>query len=596
MARVKKQWTIRRHKEDYKAIGQTLGVDPILVWMMRNRGISKEEMESYLHPKKSDIMDPHSLKDGGEAADLLLGAIRDQKKIRIMGDYDIDGIMSTYILHSGLLALGADCDYRIPHRVKDGYGLNPKLVEEARLDGKDLLVTCDNGISSFEAIRAARECGMDVIVTDHHAIASDEEGKDLLPMANALINPHRKDDPTPYKEICGAVVAWKFLALVYEKAGKQWDGPEIWSFLPFAAIATVGDVMPLQAENRAIVKLGLDAMKDIDHIGLLALIQEKKLDKRHLTAFQIGFVLGPCLNAAGRLETASQGVELLECKDQRKAAEIASHLSELNEKRKQETEHGVDEAEFLLKEKGWEKDRVLVIYEPDVPEAVVGIVAGRIRERTNKPTIVLTDGQDEVKGSARSIESYHMYQSLQEVSDLLDKFGGHPMAAGMSLARENVDRFREALNAHCRLTEEDLTQKLKIDADMPFYYLLQHQNLNRELDLLEPFGNCNDKPVFAESHVKVLKMKTIGKEGQYLKFTLQGKMDAKIDGLYFGDCEELKADLIRNYGEDQVEAAMWGRKNDLRLTVAYYPTINSFRGMESTEIIISDYLVPGKGE
>ncbi|MDD6667910.1 MAG: single-stranded-DNA-specific exonuclease RecJ [Lachnospiraceae bacterium] len=592
MSRVNKKWTIRRHGEDYQAIGRELGVNPLLVWMMMNREIPREEMESYLHPKRSDLGNPHTLLDGDKAADILCHAIESHQKIRIMGDYDIDGIMSTYILHSGLRSLGADCDYQIPHRVRDGYGLNPRLVEEAAEEGRQVLVTCDNGISSFDAIRSAKEKGMTVIVTDHHAIAADEHGEDKLPPADALVNPHRKDDPTTYKEICGAVVAWKFLDLVYEKSGKGSASEEWWKFLPFAAIATVGDVMPLREENRAIVKLGLSAMRDLDNIGLSALIEEKQLDKRHMTAFQIGFVLGPCLNAAGRLESALQGVELLECQDRARAAEIAGHLADLNEKRKKETEHGVDEAEFLLKEEGWDKDRVLVIYEPDVPESVVGIVAGRIRERTNKPTIVLTDGQDEVKGSARSIEAYHMYNSLLEVSDLLDKFGGHPMAAGMSLPRGNVDRFRKALNDKCRLTDEDLTQNLRIDADMTFFYLLKHPELVGELDLLEPFGNGNEKPVFAESHTRVLKMRTIGKEGQYLKFTLQGKNQARIEALYFGDGVEMKKDLTEAFGEDQVEAAMWGRANRLCLTVAYYPTINSFRGSESVEVIISDYLIP----
>ena len=590
MARIKKSWKIRRKNADFEAIGQELNVDPVIVWMMLNRDIEVGEMRNYLRPSREDIHDPASLKDAREAVSMIMDCVSKQEKIRIIGDYDIDGMMSTYILHTGFLRVGANCDWQIPHRVTDGYGLNGRLVEEAHSDGVDLIVTCDNGISAMESIALAKSYGMKVIITDHHTVMKDEEGQDVLPPADYVVNPHRMDDESVYKMICGASVAWKLIGLLYRASGI--DPEEWWDLMPFAAFATIGDVMPLRDENRAQVKLGLAQMATFENLGLRALIQLKNLDPSHITSFQVGFVLGPCLNAAGRLESASLGVELLEAKTEAEALSLAEKLSDLNERRKDMTEKGVDEAEYLLKAKGWEKDRVLVIYEPDVPESVIGIVAGRIRERTNKPTIVLTDGADCVKGSARSIPEYHMYNALHEVEHLLSKYGGHPLAAGLSLPKEKVDQFRQELNAKCTLTEEDLQSNLLIDSDMSFRYLINRPELVAELDLLEPYGTGNEKPVFAESHCQIISMRPIGKEKQYLKLTLQGKYNTKIDALFFGDCEALKQELGERYGVEEVERTLSYGKGRMELTVAYYPTINTYRGIDTTEIIISDYLVP----
>ena len=594
---MRKKYLEKRIGADFNRIAEELNVDPLIVRIMVNRGVAEEDMQTYLHPSEADLNDPGELLNIHEAAAEIAGYIRANKRIRIIGDYDIDGIMSTYILVSCLRNLGADVDYRIPHRVRDGYGLNERLVEEAQEDGREAIITCDNGIAAFDAVKRARELGLDIIVTDHHIVPFEEvdgEKREIIPPANHVVNPHLAGDTSKFKEICGAVVAWKVCFVVYEEMGV--DDSFVWKRLENAGFATVGDVMPLVLENRSLVKLTLKRLCETENLGMRTLIRVAGIDRDRLSAFSIGFVLGPMMNASGRLSDATIGVELLLSEDEAEAERLATKLYELNQERKDRTEHGT--ALALEAAANYEDDKVLVIYLPEVTESVAGIIAGRVRENTGKPSIVLVRAMNQeddaanevvmVKGSGRSIEAYSMYEELNKCSDLLVKFGGHPMAAGLSLKEEDVDELRRRLNENTTLSDEDLVEKVYLDARMPLSYL--NQRLVEELDRLDPFGNQNEKPVFGASDIPVVSAREIGKEGQYLKFTLRTENGGTIDALMFRGCEDFKDRFYDKFGESKYRDMFSRRGADVKLTFTFYPNLNTFRDETKVQVMISDVI------
>lgn len=581
------KWVVLTKSADFQGIGERYGVDPVIARIVRNREVIGEEaLNAYFCPKRSDLYDPALLKGAAEAAVLLEQKLREKRKIRIIGDYDIDGIFSTYILYHGLCACGAVVDHTLPHRVNDGYGLSEKLIREAYEDGCDTILTCDNGIAAAKEIALAKELQMTVIVTDHHEVPLRWEGDQsipVLPPADVIVDPKQPGCTYPFSGICGAVVAWKLIWLLYRRLGRE---AEALSYLPYAAFATVGDVMELRDENRTITALGLDALRHTDHIGLQALIRQSGLGSEQLRAYHIGYVLGPCINATGRLDTAKRALELLLTTDPAHAALLAQELVALNESRKELTAKGVEQAiELVDKGELWKK-QVLVVYLPGCHESLAGIIAGRLRERYYRPTFVLTDAEDCIKGSGRSIPSYHMYEKLSRVGELLIKFGGHAMAAGLSIAREQLRAFDDALNADAGLSEADLTEKICIDVPMPLTYI--SQSLIEQLAVLEPCGNGNEKPVFADRELIARRASYIGRERKMLKLQLvcgNGSMDA----LYFGDAEEFLDHYRKKYGKDQVNAMLSGRPQQMRFSFVYYPQINHYQGRSTVQIVITHY-------
>ena len=585
--RKKEKWVVVAKGADFKEIGRTYGVDPVIARIVRNREVvGREALDAYFYPSIRQLHDPSLLADGQLAAELLLARIREKKKIRIIGDYDIDGIFSTFILYDGLKACGARVDYTLPHRIKDGYGLNEKLIREAYDQDCDTILTCDNGIAAAAEIALAKELGMTVIVTDHHEIPlvwENEKSRAVLPGADAIVDPKRSDCAYPCKGICGAVVAWKVLQLVQRGCGQ----PDAWKkYMQYAAFATIGDVMELQGENRTITSLGLEQLRGTDNIGLQALMQCAGLEPEGLSAYQIGFVLGPCINATGRLDTAKRALELLIETDREQAARIAGELVALNEERKQLTTQGVEEAVRLVEEEHLLEQPVLIVYLPGTHESLAGIIAGRLRERYYRPTYVLTDGEECIKGSGRSIPAYHMYEHLSRVGHLLLKFGGHAMAAGLSLAPEHLEEFRRLLNEQADLSPEELTETLKIDVPMPLSYITQQ--LIGQLSLLEPFGNGNEKPVFADRGLHASRAQLIGKNKNMLKLRLNlahGYMDA----LMFGDAGEFLDYYREKYGTTQVDALLNGRPQEISFSLIYYPQLNTYQGFTSIQIVITHY-------
>ena len=483
-------WMLQTKRADFDGIARQFGIDPVTARVIRNRGIEgRENIERYLYGDLDSLYSPWLLKDMRPAVDMLKRKLKEGQKIRIVGDYDIDGVCSTYILYQALKRLGGNVDYAIPDRIKDGYGINESMIRAAAEDGIDTILTCDNGISAFSQIQTAKDFGMTVIVTDHHEVPADGE-REILPPADAVIDPKQRSCSYPFPEICGAVVAYKLVQALYEESGVSRE--EWLELLEFAAIATVGDVMKLQDENRMIVKYGLKKLGHTKNLGLKKLAEKTNLDLNSITAYHIGFVIGPSLNAGGRLQTAKLALSMLLAKDEETAEELAQELKDLNDMRKDMTEHWTAEAKVLA-DTQYRNDKVLVIFLPDCHESLAGIIAGRLREYCQKPAIVLTRSEEAVKGSGRSIESYHMFQKLSEVKDLMLKFGGHPMAAGLSLLEENIDEFRRELNERSGLTEEDFKAKLWIDVPMPIDYI--NERLVEELKILEPFGQGNEKPL-----------------------------------------------------------------------------------------------------
>ena len=567
------KWVVTAKRADFQEISRMFGIDPVIARLIRNRDVEgTEAIRSYLYGNLDELPSPWLLKGMEKAADILEQKISEGAPIRIIGDYDIDGVTSTYILLTGLKRLGVQVDTYIPDRIRDGYGMHAHLIEKAAQDGVDTILTCDNGIAAAAEIAQAKELGMTVIVTDHHEIPFEDtpEGRRwILPPADALIDPRQEDCPYPNKNICGAVVAWKLIWALYERHGIGRE--EILDFCEAAAVATVGDVMDLQGENRIIVREGLKRLPETKNQGFRALIAANKLEGGGITAYHVGFVLGPCINASGRLDTAARALKLLCTEDPDTAAKEAGDLVALNQSRKAMTEEGKEEAIRLIEEEGLGRDRVLVVYLPDCHESLAGIIAGRIRELYYKPVFVLTKGEHGVKGSGRSIEAYSMYEELTKCADLLEQFGGHPMAAGLSLPEEHVEELRRRLNENCTLTEEELTPKVVIDAAMPISYVTR--SLVEQLSVLEPFGKGNTKPLFAQKDLRVLNLRIFGKNQNVAKFQLMDGNGYCVDAVFFGEAEK-----FREYA---------GQRESI--SVSYYPEINRYQGRESLQMVVRNY-------
>ena len=568
------RWVVAAKRADFAAIGKEFGIDPVIARLIRNRDVQdRDEIRRYLYGKVDELASPHLMKDVDKAVEILRNKIKEKKRIRIIGDYDIDGVISTFILIKGLKRAGALADTYIPDRVADGYGIHEHLIERAVNDGIDVIVTCDNGIAAYNEITMAKENGMTVIITDHHEIPykETEDGRELiLPPADAIVNPKQPDCNYPEKRLCGAVVALKLVTALYEACGIP--EKELEDFLELGAIATVGDVMDLQGENRILVKEGLKRLSHTSNKGLRELIRANGLEDGPITAYHVGFVLGPCINASGRLDTAARSLKLLCAETEDEAAKLAGDLTALNQSRKALTEEGKEAAIRIVEETEIGQDRVLVIYLPDCHESLAGIIAGRIREKYNKPVFVLTKGETMVKGSGRSIESYSMFEELVKCGDLMEQYGGHPMAAGLSIKEENVEEFRRRLNENCTLTEKDLAPKILIDVPMPVSYI--NKELVEEISLLEPFGKGNTKPIFAQKGLRVLSSRILGKNRNVAKLQLSDGAGCVVEAVYFGEADEF-VDRIKNCGS---------------IAVTYYPEINRYQGRETLQIVIRNYI------
>lgn len=562
-------WMLQTKKADFSALAQRFHISPVTARIIRNRDIVEEqEMERYLHGTLKDLYDPHLLKDMDLAVSILKEKIRNNARIRIVGDYDIDGICSTYLLYRGLRRCEAFVDYQIPERIRDGYGINESIIRQAHEDGIDTIITCDNGIAALEQIRMAKAMGMTVVITDHHEVPLDENGAELPPSADAVVNPKQSDCPYPFKGICGGVVAYKLVQVLYEAfhvPEREWE-----ELLEFAAIATVGDVMRLKDENRIIVRWGLKRMLETHSAGLRKLVEACELNISELTAYHIGFVIGPCLNASGRLQTAKLALELLLCQDEQMAEQMAGELRALNEERKTMTQQGVEEA-LLQVEEHYEQDRVLVIFLPDCHESIAGIIAGRVREAWNRPTFILTRGEGCVKGSGRSIEAYHMYREMCGVQELFLKFGGHPMAAGFSMEERHVEEFRRRLNEQTTLKPEDFVPRIWIDVAMPLEYI--SEALVEELKILEPFGQGNEKPQFAQKNLSIRSVRVLGKNRNAVKLALVTEKGFPMEGMLFTEGDRFVEEL----------------GNKKTIDVVYYPDINEYNGRRSLQIVIREY-------
>lgn len=566
--KMRAKWMLYTKKADFEKIAREFHISPVTARIMRNRDVCGEEaIRRYLYGTRKDCYSPYLLKDVELAVDILQEKISKGKKIRIVGDYDIDGVCSTYLLFKALNRVEAKVDYEIPDRIKDGYGINVQIIEAAAADGVDTILTCDNGISAVVELDRAKDLGMTVIITDHHDIARKDD-KDILPDVAAIINPKQQDCNYPWKEICGAVVAYKLIMVLYERfevPRKEWE-----EMIEFAAIATVGDVMKLQDENRILVKEGLARMPETKSVGLRKLVEKNNLDIAHLTGFHIGFVIGPCLNAGGRLQTAKMALRLLLSKDEEEADRLAQELKLLNDQRKDMTSKGVEEAAKQV-EKLYSNDKVLVVYLPECHESLAGIIAGRIREQYHKPTMILTKAEQGVKGSGRSIEAYHMFKALLEVKELLTKFGGHPMAAGFSMPEEHVEQFRKKLNENANLTPEDFIPQLWIDVAMPMEYV--SEPLIHELEVLEPFGQGNEKPQFAQKGIHIRNAKVLGRNRNAVKLSMVTPEGTAIDGIWFGEGDA----FIEDMGTKQT------------IDVIYYPSINEYNGNRTLQMVIKEY-------
>lgn len=566
------KWMVYAKKADFKQIASEYGIDQVLARIIRNRDIcGSKDIDMYLNGNLNDIHNPHSMKDADKFVDIITKKIEEHKPVRIIGDYDIDGICSIYILFCGLKAAGADVDYVVPHRINDGYGINEHLIDNAINEGIDTIVTCDNGIAAYNQVRYAKDNGITMIVTDHHDVPfeiKDDKKVYIVPPADAVINPKQEDCDYPFKLLCGAGVAYKLISLLYDRLGL--DKKELEDYIEFMAIATVGDIVDLIDENRIVVKYGLKHIAHTKNTGLRALIEECQLDINNISSYHIGFVIGPCLNASGRLDTARQAIELMLCKDNEKAHNMAKELIALNNERKSMTEQETQKAIELVENTGLLKDRVLVIYLKDCHESIAGIIAGRIKERYYRPTFVITNAEDGAKGSGRSIEGYNMYEEINKCKNVLTKYGGHPMAAGLSLAISDIDIFRKMLNDNAILTDEDLIPKMWIDVPMPVSYA--NIRLVNQLKLLEPFGKGNEKPVFADRNLYVKTASVIGKNKNVLRCQLETEDGTYVPAVQFG---------INNI-DDIPRAGM-------RISIIYYPDINTFNGIMSLQIIIKEW-------
>ena len=593
------KWMVAAKKADFDRISEKFHISPVLARIMRNRDvIGDEAIGKFLKGDIKDLHDPGLMKDMRLAADIILGKIQQGKSIRIIGDYDVDGICATYILLTGIRALGGKADTVIPHRMKDGYGLNDSLIEAAAEDGIDTIITCDNGIAAAFQVELAKKKGMTVVVTDHHEVPF-EEGEQgrvyLIPEADAVVDPKQPACTYPYKQICGAVVAAKLVRTLMDREEAPSLDPQIRKrvveeMFTFGALATVCDVMELRDENRIIVKKGLALMKNTSNMGLRALLKVNGIEDKDLSPYHAGFVIGPCMNATGRLDTARRALELFEAADWKDAVTIAGDLKSLNDSRKEMTQEGVKEA--VLQVEGTEigKDRVLVIYLPDCHESLAGIIAGRVREKYGKPVFVLTKGEEGIKGSGRSIEAYHMYEEMTACRELFTRYGGHKMAAGLSLAsEEDGDKFRRRINENCKLTKEDFEEVIHIDVPMPLSYA--DRDFIKELSCLEPFGVGNPKPLFARKGISLLSGRKLGKNQNVGKYRIADENGAGYEMIYFGDLEQFDSFLSERFGSDAFYKLYAGglRKGEMEICMAYYPDINYYGGKENIQIVMQYY-------
>ena len=581
------KWLLRNKKVDLKAMSEKYKISQLLCKLMVNRDIIDENIiNSYINPVYKYLHSPKTMKDVVIAVDIIKRKIQENKKIRIIGDYDVDGIISVFILYTALKKCGANVDYEIPDRIKDGYGINENIVKVAYDEGVDTIITCDNGISAIDQIQYAKDLGLTVIVTDHHDVPFIEEDgvrTFLSSQADAIINPKQIECEYKFKSICGAGVAFKLMEALYEEIGM--DKEECYKLIEFVAIATVCDVVDLIDENRIFVKNGLEMLNNSKNIGINALKKACGLEDKEITAYHLGFVIGPCLNASGRLDSAKKGLELLLMEDDEEAKNLAQEIVDLNDARKNMTKEGVDRAINIIDSTDINNDKILVVYIPDIHESLAGIVAGRVKEKYNKPTIILTKSEEGVKGSARSIEEYNMFEGLLACKELLDKFGGHPMAAGLSLQEDKVDELRIALNNKCELTDEDLTRKIMIDSSLPLEYLNLH--LIEELNVLEPFGKGNSKPVFGVRDAKITRAMLLGKDKNVLKLKLLTNNNITIDAMIFNDLENFESKIIEKYGNEGLDNLYNKSNNNIPMDFTFYPSINEWNGNKSIQIVVN---------
>ncbi|WP_252231563.1 single-stranded-DNA-specific exonuclease RecJ [Clostridium sp. ZBS15] len=587
---MKERWFVKNIKADYKNISEKYGISELITRLMINRNIVEEDMiKNYINPIYSNFHDPYKMKDIEKATKILKEKIDSKEKIRIIGDYDVDGVISVYILYTALKKCGANVDYEIPDRIKDGYGINKKIILEAKNDEVDTLLTCDNGISAIEQIKYAKELGMTVIVTDHHDIpfVEDEKGDRtfISSEADSIINPKQIECGYKFDKICGAGVAFKLIEVLYEKINISKE--ELYKLIEFVAIATVCDVVDLIDENRIFVKNGLKMINNTTNLGLKYLMKETKMDGKEISTYHLGFVIGPCINASGRLDSAKKGLRLLLCENEEEALSLAKELVELNDERKSMTRDGVERAVEIIEGSTMKDDKVFVIYIPEVHESLAGIIAGRIRERYNVPTIILTKAEDGVKGSGRSIEEYNMFEELLKCKDLLNKFGGHPMAAGLSLEESNIDLLRKGLNINTKLTEEELIPKVTIDVP------LRLENINydmiNDLEILEPFGKGNSKPLFGAKNINAVKAMVLGQNKNVLKIKLKTSNGRVIESIYFGDIEEFEEYITKKYNYEELQKLYDGEFNSINLDLIFYPSINEYNGNINIQIVIQNY-------
>lgn len=583
------RWMEIRKGADFVKIGEQFSIDPVIARLIRNRDVTEpDDIRQYLYGGADGLHDPRKMHDMDRAVSIIADKIKEKKQIRIIGDYDIDGVSATYILLKGLRRVGARASVKIPDRMKDGYGINENLIRQAKEDGVDTILTCDNGIAAIDAIAYAKEEGMTVVVTDHHDIPFEEtdgERHYLKSSADAIVNPHQPECGYPYKMLCGAAIAWKFIQVLYEECGIPREEAD--EFLENAAFATVGDVVDLTGENRLIVRLGLEKIHHTKNPGLRALILQNHLSPEEIKSYHIGFVLGPCINASGRLDTAKRSLELLLAEDEKTAAACASDLIALNDSRKDMTQQGVETAVAKIEADGIDTQKVMIVYLPDCHESLAGIIAGRIRERYNHPVFVLTDAEDGVKGSGRSIEAYSMYEEMTKCKDLFSKFGGHPMAAGLSLPKENIKEFVRRMNENCTLTDADFAPVVPIDVAMPLSYITER--LVGQLDLLEPFGKENTKPVFAARSIRIHSARVVGKNANVLRLSLVMEDGRWMQAVHFGDPQAFFSYVEEKFGSHALESLKTGRDSQVTMAFVYYPKINEYNGERSIQIVIQKY-------
>ena len=587
----KERWRLYTKKADFAAISKAYGINQVTARIMRNRGVeTKEEIESYLKGDLDYLSDPALMKDADKAASLLDAAIANNELIAISSDFDNDGIFSGLLLKEAIIELGGRAAIFTPNRVMEGYGVNSRIVEEANAKGASVLLTCDNGIAAFEAIEEAKKLGMTVIVTDHHEVPFEEhDGKKtyLLPKADAIVDPKQEDCAYPFKSLCGTGVAYQLMTLLFRRMKRTMSRQEI--FLQYTAIATVADVMELVGENRILVRKGLSYLNHTNHIGLRALMEVCGITPEQVRAYHIGFILGPCFNAAGRLDTIVHALALLESKEYDQALALAGELWAMNEERKELTRVGTERAVELIEHATWKDEHVYLVYIKDCHESVAGIIAGRLRERYYRPVLVFTDASEEgqIKASGRSIDDYDMFTELSAFRSLFLRFGGHKMAAGLTMEKKNLETLRDGLNARCTLTQTQLMPLVMIDAAMPLGYI--SEEVIADLEKLEPFGRANEKPLFAQQHLSVLRLSRIGKNRNVVKMSVMGPEGIIMDALYFGDTDVFFDFLEEEYGRDNVAAALRGMRNTIDIGVTYYPQINEFQGKRSLQIVIQNY-------